>query len=129
MLISFADSIIFVHGLRGHPRRTWVAASPSPEASLEETPKSKSHGKLASLIRHERASGASKATNNNPVKGVFWPEELLAHDLPQARVWSYGYNADLINGMFGANNKNKVTQHSGDFAVRLERELDNQVRV
>ena len=48
-------------------------------------------------------------------------------EIPEARIWSYGYNADVMGGFFQANNKNSVSQHGRDFAVRLERELENEV--
>ncbi|KAK3326590.1 hypothetical protein B0H66DRAFT_165615 [Apodospora peruviana] len=38
---------------------------------------------------------------------VFWPRDYLVPDIPEARVWTYGYNADVIGGMFQASNKNK----------------------
>lgn len=58
---------------------------------------------------------------------VFWPEEFLVSDIPQAIVWTYDYNADVIGGLFQANNKNSVSQHGQDISVRLEREIDNVV--
>ena len=39
----------------------------------------------------------------------------------------YGYNADVIDGLFQANNKNSVSQHGKDFASRFEREIENKV--
>lgn len=60
---------------------------------------------------------------------IFWPEEYLVADLPQARIWTYGYNADVIGGLFQVNNKNSVSQHSRDLAVQLEREIDNEVGI
>jgi hypothetical protein len=58
---------------------------------------------------------------------VFWPEEYLVPDLPRARIWTYGYNADVVGGLFQANNKNSVSQHGRDLAVKLDREIDNEV--
>lgn len=58
---------------------------------------------------------------------VFWPCDFLDHDLPTSRIWTYGYNADVI-GMFESNNKNSVTQHGRDFSVQLERDIQNEVR-
>jgi hypothetical protein len=52
----------------------------------------------------------------------------LTHDIPEARVWTYGYNADVI-GVFQANNKNSVSQHGRDLAVKLEREIENGVSI
>jgi len=62
-----------------------------------------------------------------PLSKVFWPEEYLASDIPQAIVWTYGYNADVIGGLFQANNKNSISQHGRDLSVRLEREIENGV--
>jgi len=44
-------------------------------------------------------------------------------------MWTYGYDADVIGGVFQANNKNSVSQHGRDLAVRIEREIDNKVVV
>ncbi|MCJ1277745.1 hypothetical protein MMC21_005559 [Puttea exsequens] len=57
---------------------------------------------------------------------VFWPKEYLAEDVSQARVWTYGYNADVIGGLFQANNKNSISGHGRDLRVRLERDIDNE---
>ncbi|KAL9011077.1 MAG: hypothetical protein Q9180_009229, partial [Flavoplaca navasiana] len=57
---------------------------------------------------------------------VFWPEDYLATDIREARVWTYGYNADVIGGLFQANNKNSVSGHGRDLAVRLERDVGNE---
>lgn len=48
-------------------------------------------------------------------------------DLPRARIWTYGYNADVVGGLFQTSNKNSVSQHARDLAVELDREIDNQV--
>jgi len=58
---------------------------------------------------------------------VFWLEEYLLSDIPEARIWTYGYNADVIGGLFQSNNRNSVSQHGRDLAVRLEREIKNEV--
>lgn len=36
----------------------------------------------------------------------------LIQDIPEARVWATGYHTDAISGLFQANNKNSVSQHS-----------------
>jgi hypothetical protein len=76
----------------------------------------------------EETGGQSQTSKPAPsAKDIFWPEEFLVPDLPQARIWTYGYSADVIGGFFTANNKNSISQHGRDFAVRLEREIDNEV--
>lgn len=67
-------------------------------------------------------------TSGDPApETLFWLEEFLTVDIPEARVWTYGYNADVIGGLFQANNKNSVSQHGRDLAVKLEREIENEV--
>jgi hypothetical protein len=47
--------------------------------------------------------------------------------LPHAWVWTYGYNADVIEGLFEASNKNSIIQHRNDLIAALERDIDNKV--
>lgn len=46
--------------------------------------------------------------------------------MPDAWVWTYGYNADVM-GVFQASNKNSVHQHGQDLAVQIEREIKDEV--
>lgn len=113
-----------MHGLRGHPRRTWSHRLPSSPGAVDGLSKDNK-----SFWGFKKAKG--KATEQNePLPHtpdtIFWPEEYLVPDIPQARIWTYGYNADVI-GLFQANSKNSVSQHGRDLAVRLEREIDNEV--
>lgn len=50
-------SIIFVHGLNGHPKRTW---------QWTDVPQSRE---------------------------VFWPKDFLARDIPDAQIYTYGYES------------------------------------
>ena len=58
---------------------------------------------------------------------VFWPEEYLAVDIPQARVWTYGYNANVIEGFFKANSRNSISDHGRDLSEKLPRGIVNKV--
>lgn len=71
----------------------------------------------------------SKAQANPSPPKPFWPHEFLTEDIPEAQVWTYGYNADVIEGLFRANTKNSVSQHGRDLAAKLEREIDNAVGI
>ncbi|KAF2715541.1 hypothetical protein K504DRAFT_396977 [Pleomassaria siparia CBS 279.74] len=117
-------NIIFVHGLRGHPRGTWSTAATVRNDS-SNTPRK--HKGLKSLFKQKTALAEEQAPapSLSPSQ-VFWPEQYLAPDIPQASVWTYGYNADIIGGLFQANNKNSISQHGQDLAVRLERDIENE---
>ncbi|KAG7284212.1 hypothetical protein NEMBOFW57_010576 [Staphylotrichum longicolle] len=74
---------------------------------------------------HYPYKGINEAGEESSSK-LFWPNEYLTQDIPEARTWTYGYNADAVGGLFEANNKNSVSQHGRDFAVRVEREIRNE---
>lgn len=70
---------------------------------------------------------AQIGTSTQQQQQVFWPQDYLAEDIAQARVWTYGYAADVIGGLFRASGKDSVSQHGRNLAVRLEREVDDEV--
>ena len=75
-LISAAYSIIFVHGLFGHPQKTWTA---------------------------KRSEGASNT--------IYWPKDLLPTVIPDSKVYTFGYDADVDN-FFSAAGQNTIHQHT-----------------
>jgi hypothetical protein len=124
-------SIIFVHGLGGHPRRTWDdnqrakntdgrTGTPTRRTNLESL-FSRKHADSTVFDNDDKNDREASDTAY-----VFWPQDYLVPDLPEARAWTYGYNADVI-GTFAVNNQNSVSQHGRDLAVKLERELEDQV--
>ncbi|KFZ20076.1 hypothetical protein V501_00302 [Pseudogymnoascus sp. VKM F-4519 (FW-2642)] len=120
-------NVIFIHGLRGHPRGTWSTSTTGRiEGTDTRTDNHKNIKTFFRLKKSKRETDDKRQTSFSPLSDIFWPEEYLASDLPQARIWTYGYNADVIGGLFQANNQNSVSQHGRDFAVRLERDIDNE---
>jgi hypothetical protein len=115
-----------VHGLRGHPRHTW---EDHREARSEdtETTTSKRRRIVASAFKRKPSNSIVVPTNENGTDKVFWPSEYLTEDMPDATVWTYGYDADAISGFFEANNKNSISMHGRDLQVQLERDIDNEV--
>ncbi|CAG5158965.1 uncharacterized protein ALTATR162_LOCUS5344 [Alternaria atra] len=119
----FGLNIVFVHGLRGHPRGTWEAAATTVATTTSASNGSNNTTKkpkgLKSLFKRrtarslstsaEQAQPPSGPASSPPPATVFWPEEYLAADIPQACVWTYGYNADVIGDLFQANNKNSIS--------------------
>lgn len=90
-------------------------------------PATSSKRKVISYFKHKSsASTANNRTSKDSSAKVFWPNEYLIQDIPEARIWTYGYNADVIGGLFQADNQNSVSQHGRDLAVRVEREIENE---
>ncbi|MCJ1476720.1 hypothetical protein MMC13_005388 [Lambiella insularis] len=116
--------IVFVHGLDGHFRETWTwtprgstkqgskKRSLSPDngegPSNAKTPMVRKgfFGRPTSILLSSPDSSDSSAQKPDPPKtvhssaeklpsSVFWPKDLLPEALPNCRIFSWGYNADL----------------------------------
>jgi hypothetical protein len=126
--------------LRGHPQHTWE--DNRNRGSLDGSNKDAGRARprkrdiLKAFFRSHSSSPAPRSTTASVPDSVsseerpnklFWPDEYLTKDIPEARVWTYGYNADAIGGVFEANNKNSVSQHGRDLSVLIEREIRNEV--
>ncbi|KFY83570.1 hypothetical protein V498_07969, partial [Pseudogymnoascus sp. VKM F-4517 (FW-2822)] len=112
-------NVIFIHGLRGHPRGTWShIRSTSTTSRIEDTDtrtdKHKNIKTFFGLKKSKKETDDKRQTSTSLPSDIFWLEEYLAPDLPQARIWTYGYNTDVIGGLFQANNQNSVSQHGRD---------------
>ncbi|KAH8899758.1 TPR-like protein [Thozetella sp. PMI_491] len=120
--ITDLRSILLLHGLRGHPRRTWEDDPAENDQSVGPSDKRKS---LRAMFKKKLSlSPADSSDADSTHDTVYWPADYLVDDVPKARVWAYGYNADVI-GVFEASSKNSVSQHGLDLAARIEREIDN----
>jgi hypothetical protein len=119
-----AHSVIFVHGLGGHPRHTWEYFDGHPTSKRSQfwpfKPRSKTEAAPASDGGPRGSSGS---------EGIFWPSDKLPLDVPNATVWTYGYDANVIPNFFQPGNVNSILQHSDDLMVKIERKLENKVRV
>ncbi|KAH8745131.1 hypothetical protein F5882DRAFT_446468 [Hyaloscypha sp. PMI_1271] len=138
--------IVFVHGLFGHPQRTWtgrkepgqsipslVNPSSSDSRRLEElagtgrssvAADSETEPDVSNEISSREASaqgagiprpslmGCSRIVGLHPGE-VFWPESILPAVLPEARIFTWGYDADVdaFNTSVG---HNTVEQHAND---------------
>ena len=117
-----------MHGLRGHPLETWTSSHKADNERAVGASGRRQY--LRSIFKSSAPPPESNSTQDGTStrqRQLFWPHDYLAKDIPQARVWTYGYNADVIGGLFQANNKNNVSGHGRDLKVRLERDIDNEV--
>ena len=57
---------------------------------------------------------------------MYWPQDLLPQTIPNARILTYGYDADVIGGLFKGASKNNITQHARDLMLKLEREVEGE---
>ena len=104
------SSIVFVHGLQGHPEKTWTYPPPSVRR------------------RFFRSSSAELSTRAQDT--VFWPYDLLSKhpDFAQARILTWGYDTKVVSEFFGTSNQQNIYQHGNDLMVGLQQERKNNVR-
>ncbi|KAK4108471.1 hypothetical protein N656DRAFT_801849 [Canariomyces notabilis] len=139
--------IIFVHGLQGHPYRTWASTkAPKPPTFGQEFPNGGKHVKrnalrssLSRLSRtlsgksvRERASkpyvhqgpgdtGNSASSSQAVSSPVFWPSDLLPKECPDARILVYGYDTKVTKYMAAPTNQNSIYSHAKDLLFALSR--------
>ncbi len=137
------DSIVLVHGLRGHPKFTWEHTTVRKERSDLATKDKDRRWFCTSLSFWTRQcteqrevetedrppSSDTQESYSRNTGSIYWPRDLLPLTIPNARIFTYGYNADIIGGLFQATSKNSISQHGQDLMVELEREIRNKVWV
>ncbi len=98
---------MFVHGLNGHPRLTWTATRTSVKKPLRGVSK---------LIK--RKSVVQQAHDTSQAS-VFWPVDLLAKDVSNLRIISFGYDAD-VSKFLSRTSDRSIFSVAQDLVVRLE---------
>jgi hypothetical protein len=115
---------VFVHGLQGHPQKTWISDPKSARrnsrqalAPLKVSKKDKTRmlSPLRSFskrirtdsersIKEEALDNVDEERNQKAeMKDVFWPRDLLKEDFPMARIMTFGYNTNITQGYEAAN--------------------------
>lgn len=132
------NSIVLVHGLQGHPKKTWAFTTPG---SAQGTSHRKSR-----LLRLVRSSRSKPETDQEEEDGkvVFWPEDLLPKDCPTTKIWTLGYDSRVSRFFSGAANQStlgtccmcdvanfffadNIFGHAKNLLYELNREIDTSV--
>ncbi|ETS81262.1 hypothetical protein PFICI_06264 [Pestalotiopsis fici W106-1] len=138
--------IVIVHGLQGHPFKTWASTkipkqADSPDQSLLGVPRDSEKGKnvvrrMISKVSKRSSANATPSphqtepdfTETSTDKGknkpalVFWPADLAPNECPRSRILVYGYDTKVSKYMTGPTNKNHVLSHGKDLVYALCRE-------
>ena len=83
---TIVADVVFVHGLQGHPWKTW-------------------------RYKEHRTSKLLSCLKKAPQKRVFWPHDLLADDVPNVRIFTYGYDSKISHYTSGPVNQSNISQH------------------
>ena len=107
----FIADVVFVHGLQGHPQRTWQSKTPSK-------PGKNPRNFLKSFSLARKKDPRLKVEN---VAKTFWPADLLPRDFKNARILTYGYDSKVTKGFTAPTSKNGIFQHGNSFLRALSR--------
>lgn len=108
--------LVFIHGIQGHPRRTW---------SHSVTPKPRTNFWSSYPFRSRNPAGGTESPNQtaplDPFSGL-WPAKILSLDFPDARILTYGYDSCVSNFFGGATSQNNIVTLAGGFLNDLATE-------
>jgi hypothetical protein len=83
---------------------------------------------IVDIVLVHGLTGNSHGTWYDSDSGVHWPSTLLSQDIPDARIFCFGYDAD-VTSFWGHASRNRLTEHAkalmGD--IVREREETNTV--
>lgn len=111
------SSIVFVHGLTGHPEHTWsekqeVGRGQNEHNDNDGERRSKRQKLLPSATPPEEEYGLHEPT--------YWPRDLVPIDVPNARVLTYGYDTSPTHCGGYSMGKSTVQDIAWEFLIGLE---------
>jgi len=92
-------SIIFVHGLGGHPKKTWTYEKRRARSGPSQ------QGSKSRLRIFGGTSPPDEEDEFEVENGVYWPLDLLPKATPTAKIWTWGYDSRISRFFSGAANQ------------------------
>ncbi|MCJ1385019.1 hypothetical protein MMC17_008137 [Xylographa soralifera] len=111
--VQAVANIIFVHGLFGG-RKTWTAQRTQPSSHTTQQPPVVP----SSSSRPEKPLTKGTSVPQSDPGSVFWPGDLLPLAIPDARVFTWNYDADVHHWTSSAS-QNTIHQHAGNLLSDL----------
>lgn len=111
--------IVFVHGLGGHPKNTWLyGKEPKSQSEIASQQIPRKRSPWANAFGRKKSSG--KKSDKLPrevddeAEYCFWPYDLLPKDdvISQARILLYGYDSHPTHFYKSATNQMTISKHA-----------------
>lgn len=115
---SIVADVVFVHGLGGHPRKTWQYGKLEDLQAEEETRATSKKSRWKFFKRKESSpsepTDRSGETRSSDAQNshCFWPYDLVPSDFHNVRVMTYGNDSHPTHFYKGAAVQMTITQHS-----------------
>ncbi|KAI0869581.1 hypothetical protein GGS24DRAFT_478422 [Hypoxylon argillaceum] len=106
--------IVFVHGLQGHPERTWTYSG-NPHRHVQR------RSFTDRLLRRSPGSVVEQGASVDP---VYWPRDLLtaSDDFAHSRILVWGYDTHVVGQFFSASDQQNISQHGNNLLIALQQE-------
>ncbi|VUC32074.1 unnamed protein product [Clonostachys rosea] len=123
--------IVIVHGLHGHPYKSWLRKPSNTIKSPQTSPEVQSG--LRKLSWKSTKSTPADDDGKPVIKDtagsldddpepIFWPQDLLPDECPDARILVFGYDSKITKCLSGPTNKGSLFAHGRDLLFSLSRE-------
>ena len=120
------SSIVFIHGLHGHPQETWSHRTSA--GSEQKVPTETGVWSLLDRLIYRAPEAPPSAAEQIHESCVFWPFDLLPEDCPDARIITWGYDSVITRFFGGAVNQGSIFAHAKDLLFALSRARADCVR-
>lgn len=104
----FVADVVFIHGLQGHPQRTWQSKS-NPESSIR--------ARKGLGLFSRKGTEAIAHDDTKP----FWPADILPQDHKDVRILTFGYDSKVTKAFMAPTSKNGIFQHGNSFLRAVSR--------
>ena len=111
-------SIVFAHGLFGDYKDTWAYKH---QKSSSGDAKTVDRGSSIKSFWKRRSENSKLAPED--VKSSFWPQDLLPSQVPNSRIFSWGYDVD-IDHFFSNASQATIYDHANQLAADLADERE-----
>jgi hypothetical protein len=117
--------IVIVHGLQGHPWKTWACKN-STGGDSSSGVKAQNPG-LPTRVGSFNDSQNKVLSDTSAEQGVlrsstYWPSDLLARDYPHYRILTYGYDSHVSHFLSGAVHQGNIATIARDLLHELAAE-------
>jgi len=107
--------IVFVHGLMGHPKSTWLfGKDPGAQSKVFSGDTAQKRSLWRKLSGRDKPGGKSCNKSVENTQYCFWPYDLLPEDdiISNARILLYGYDSHPTHFYKTGTNQMTITQHA-----------------
>lgn len=125
--------MVIIHGLQGHPLKTWLYKTPhGSNTQLKDKPSRLSIARLfgrkkatfSELVGESTTAETTHSLDSTNKAEIYWPTDLLPVECPQARIMVWGYDTMVTRGPGQAANKSGMFTHGQNLLYSLNRQRD-----